>query len=74
MFRVGIPVLYYVYLKKPSGSSLFINNHTADVRVTPDRTVTLVLVPVELSNSISGRHTATYVVNTYVPQIRVYLR
>ena len=34
----------------------------------------LVLVPVELSNIISDSHTATYVVNLYVPQIRVYLR
>ena len=46
----------------------------ADVRVTLDRTVTIVLVPVEISNSMSSRHTSTYVVNAYVPQISVYLR
>ena len=34
----------------------------------------LVLVPVELSTIISGSHTATHVVNVYVPQIRVYVR
>ena len=39
-----------------------------------DRKVTLVLVPVELSTIISGSHTSTYVVNTYVPKICVYFR
>ena len=38
-----------------------------------DRKVTLVLVPVELSTIISGSHTSTYVVNSYVLQICVYL-
>ena len=46
----------------------------ADVRLMSDRKVMLVLVPVELSTSISDSHSATYVVNAYVPQIRVYLR
>ena len=66
--------VYRVALKQPSGSSLVVNHCTADIRVTSDRTVTLVLVQVELSTSISGSHAATYLVNTYVSQIRVYLR
>ena len=71
---IGAIAVYRVALIQPSGSSLVGTHRTADVRVMPDRTVTLVLVPVELSTSISGSHTATYVVNTYVTQIRVYLR
>ena len=66
--------VYRVALKQPSSSSLVVNHSTADVRVTSDRTVTLVLVLFELSTSISGSHTTTYIVNTYVPQMRVYLR
>ena len=38
-----------------------------------DITVTLGLVPVELSTIISGIHAATYVVNAYVSQIPIYL-
>ena len=44
-------------------SSLVVTNCTADVRVTPDRLVTLGLLPVELSTGISGSHAATYRVN-----------
>ena len=36
-----------------------------------DRTVTLVLVPVEIPTGISGSYAAKYVVNSYVSQIRV---
>ena len=64
--------VYHVALKKPSGISLVVNHCTTDVQVTSGRTATLVLFPVEFSTSISGSHTATYVVNAYVPQIRVY--
>ena len=70
---IGVSAVYHEALNQPSGSSLVGNHLTADVQVTSDRTVTLVLVPVELSTSISGSHTATYVVNTYILQIRVYL-
>ena len=66
--------VYRVALNQPSGSSLVGNNHIADVRVTSDRIVTLVLVPVERSTSIYDIFTATYIVNTYLPQIHVYLR
>ena len=66
--------VYRVALKQPSGSSLVVNYRTEDVRVTLDRTVTLVLVPVELSTSIYFSHAATYIVNAYVYQIRIYLR
>ena len=66
--------VYRVALKQPSGIYLAVNHCTADVGVTLEITVTLVLVPVELSTSISGIHTATYLVNVYVPQICVYLR
>ena len=74
---VGSPIkaifeVYRVALKHPSGSSLVVNNRTADVLVTSNRTVTLVLVPVELSTIISGRHAAIYVVNAYISQILVY--
>ena len=62
-----------VALKQPRGSALDVNHSTADVRVTFFRTVTPVLVPVELSTRIYGSHTTTYVVNAYVRQIRVYL-
>ena len=65
--------VYHVALKQTIGISLVVNHCTADVRVTLDRIVTLVLVPVELSTSIYGSHTATYVVNAYVPQICVYV-
>ena len=71
---MGGGTVYRVALKQSSGSSLAVHNHTADVRVTLDRTVTLVLVPVGISTSKSGIHTTTYVVNGYVPQIRVYVR
>ena len=70
--RGGVAV-YRVVLKQPSGISLVVNHRTADVQVMLDRTVTLVLVPVEPSTSISGSYAATYVVNSYVPQIYVYL-
>ena len=66
--------VYRVALKQPSGSCLVVNHHTVDVQVTSDRTVTLVLVPVELSTNIYGSHAAKYVVNAYVSQIRVYLQ
>ena len=46
----------------------------ADIKVTSDRAVTLGLVPVELATSISDSHDATYIVNAYVSEIRVYLR
>ena len=59
---------------KSSGISLVGHHHSVDIQVTPDRTVTLVIVPVELSTSIYVIHTATYIVNTYVPQINFYLR
>ena len=68
---IGASAVYRVALKQPIGSSLVVNNFTAYVRVTSERTVVLVLVPVELSTSISGRHVATYVVNAYVYQISV---
>ena len=60
--------VYLVALKHPSRSSLVVNHRTADVWVTLEITVTLVLVPVELSTSISVIHTSTYVVNAYVPR------
>ena len=66
-----LPAVYRVSLKQPRGSSLVANHSTADVWVTLDRTVKLVLVPVELSTSISGSHDTTYVVNAYLSQIRV---
>ena len=66
--------VYSVALEKPSGSSLVVNHCAANVRATSDRTVTLVLVSVELSTSIPDSHTATLVVNPYVPKIRVYVR
>ena len=44
--------IYRVALKQPRGSYLVINNFTRDVRLTSDRTVTQVIVPVELSTSI----------------------
>ena len=65
--------VYHVALKQPSGRSLVVNHRTSDVQVTPDKTVTLVLVSVELSTSISGSHTAKYIVNAYVSLIHVYL-
>ena len=65
--------LYRVDLKQPSSISQVVNHRTVDVQLTSDITVTLVLVPVELSAIISGSHTDKYVVNAYVPQIRVYL-
>ena len=70
---IGASVVYRVALNQPSGSSIFVNHCTADFRLTSDITVTLVLVPVELSTSISDRHTTTYVVNTYITQMRVYV-
>ena len=69
-----VSAVYRVALKQTSSSSLVVNHRTAEVQVTSDRTVTLVLLPVEVSTSISGIHAAMYVVNTYVSQIRVYLR
>ena len=66
--------VYLVALKQPSGISLFFNHRTADVQLTLDITVMLVLVPVELSTSIYVSHAATYVVNAYAFQICVYLR
>ena len=60
-------------LKQTRGSFPVVTHRTADVQVTSDRPVTLGLVPFEISTSISGSHDATYVVNTYVSQIRVYL-
>ena len=66
--------VYRVSLKQPNGSSLVVNHCMADVQVTSYITVTLVLVPVEISTSISYSHAATYVVNAYVSKIRVYLR
>ena len=65
--------VYRVALKQPSGSSLVVNHRTSDVQITSDKTVTLVLVPVEISTSIYGIHTDTYIVNAYIPQICVYL-
>ena len=65
--------VYSVALKQPRGSSLVVTHCTAYVRLTLDITVMLGLVPVELSTSISGSHAATYVVNTYLSQICVYL-
>ena len=58
--------VYLVALKQPSGISLFFNHRTADVQLTLDITVMLVLVPVELSTSIYVSHSDTYVVNTCV--------
>ena len=46
-------------LEKPRGRSIVVTNHTADVRIMSDRPATLGLVPVELSTSIYGSHTAT---------------
>ena len=66
--------VYRVALKQPRFIYLVVTHRTADVRVTLDRPVTLGLFPVELSTSISGSHAATYIVNTYVSQIRVNLR
>ena len=59
--------VYRVALNQPIGISLAGNHHIADVRVTSDRTGTIVLVPLELSTRISGRHNATYIVNAYIP-------
>ena len=66
--------VYHAALNQPSGRSLVGNHYTEEVQIILDRKVTIFLVPVELSTSISGSHTATYVVNAYVPQICVYLR
>ena len=66
--------VYRVALNQPSGSSLVGYHRTADIRVILDIPVTLVLVPVDLQTSISGIHTATYIENTHVPQIRFNLR
>ena len=66
--------VYRVALKQSRGSSRVVTHRTADVRVTSDRPVTLGLVPVELSTSIYDSHAVTYLLNTYVSQIRVYLR
>ena len=65
--------VYRVTLIQPRGISLVVNHRTEDIRSTSDRTVTIVLVPVELSTGIYGSHAATYVVNTYVYQMHVYL-
>ena len=51
--------VYRVALKQPHVSSLVVNHRTADVRLTLDGTLTLVLVPVELSTIISGSHAVT---------------
>ena len=61
-----VSVLYCIALKQPRNISLVVTHCTVDVRVTSDRPVSLGLVPVELSNSISGIHAATYVVNSYI--------
>ena len=74
MAKIKSHAVYRVALKQTKGSCLVVNHRTADVKVTSNRTVTLVLVPVELSTSISGNHVTRYVVNAYVSQIRVYLR
>ena len=66
--------VYRVALKQPRGSYLVVNHSTSDIQVMSDRTVNLVLVPVELSTSLSVSHAATYVVNAYIPQMRAYLR
>ena len=58
--------VYRVVLKQPRGISLVVTHCTADVRVTSHIPVTLGLVPVEPSTSISGSHSATYVVNSCV--------
>ena len=70
----AISEVYRVALKKTSGSSLVVNNRTADVLLTSDRTVTLVLVPVKLLAIISDIRAATYFINAYISQIHVYLR
>ena len=66
--------VYPLDLKQPSAIYLVVNHCKVDVQVTLDITVTLILVPVELSTSISGSHDATHVVNVYVSQTHVYLR
>ena len=58
---IGASSVYRVALIQPRGSSLVVTHHTADVRVTSDRPITLGIVPVELSTSIYGIHAATYV-------------
>ena len=65
--------VYRVALKQSRGSSPVVNHHMLDIKVMSDRKVTLVLVPAELSTSISGSHSATYIVNAYVSQIRIQL-
>ena len=72
--KYGSYAVYRVALKQPRGIPLVVNHRPVDVQVTSDRTVTLFIVPVEISTSISGSHSAMYVVNTYVSQICVYLR
>ena len=58
--------VYRVALIKPRFSSLSVTHLTADVQLTSNIPFTLVLVPVELSTSISVSHAAMYVVNSYV--------
>ena len=63
---ITMSAVYRVALIQTRGSSLVVTHRTADGQVTLDRTVTLGLVPVELSTSISGSHAATYIVNACV--------
>ena len=57
--------VYCVVWIQPRVSSLVVTHRTSDFRVTSDRPVKLGLVPVELSTSLSGSHSTTYIVNAY---------
>ena len=63
---IGASAVYRLAWKQPRGISLVVTHRTADIRVTPGIPLTLGLFPVELSTGVSGKHVATYVVNTYV--------
>ena len=66
---IGASAVYCVALKQPRGTPLVVNHRTSYVQAMSYRTVTIVLVPVELLTSIYGSHAAMYIVNAYLFQI-----